>query len=35
MAEPIDGQLLPEGEVLQGQIATKFEDGNEWRNEGK
>jgi hypothetical protein len=35
MAGPIEGQLLPEGEILRGQIGTKFEDGNECRNEGK
>lgn len=26
MAAPINGQLLPEGEILQGQITMKFED---------
>jgi ribosomal protein L27 len=31
----VNGQLLAEGEMLQGQVATKFEDGNESRNEGK
>jgi hypothetical protein len=31
-ASPIDGQLLSEGEIFQGQIATKFEDGNERRD---
>ena|SRR5215813_470808 len=27
LAAHIDGQLLPEGEILQGQVTTKFEDG--------
>ena len=35
MAALINGQLLPEGEILQGKVATKFEDGNKYKNEGK
>jgi hypothetical protein len=35
MAAPIDGQFLLESGIFQGQIAAKFEDGNECRNEGK
>jgi hypothetical protein len=35
MVAVINGQLLSEREVLQGQVSTKFEDGNECRNEGK
>ena len=31
----INGQLLPEGEILQGKVATKFDEGNEYRNGGK
>ena len=35
MAALINGQLLSEGEILQGQVSTKFEDGNKYRNEGE
>ena len=35
MAALIDGQLLPEGEVLQSQFLTEFEGGSERRKEGK
>jgi len=35
IAALIYGQLMAEGEILQGQVATKFEDGNECRDEGK
>jgi hypothetical protein len=34
MATLVDGQLLAEGEMLQGQVTTVFEDGNEYGNEG-
>jgi hypothetical protein len=35
LAALVDGQLSPEGEILQGQVTTKFEDGNEFRNKGE
>jgi hypothetical protein len=35
MAALIDGQLLSESKILQGQVSAEFEDGNECLNERK
>lgn len=35
MATLINRELLAEGEILQSQITSKFENGNERRNEEK
>jgi hypothetical protein len=34
LATLVNGELLAEGEILQDQDTTKFEDGNECRNKG-